>query len=170
MKPHHFQKSKISQICSFEAYEWLQRWIADQYPGYSYPMTPKDYFYRNTKHRQYLSKFIESVIVKVMRSLGADPIKADDKGITVDKTEQVTDVMGRQRTIGSVQWVKNTKARPGRADIVVFYKGMLNLEVKVGNDRQSPDQLREQQRAEQNGEQYIVIKTIDDFLSIISHK
>jgi hypothetical protein len=41
------------------------------------------------------------------------------------------------------------------------------MEIKVGNDRMSELQLIEQKRAISNGEQYIIIKTIDEFIKLL---
>jgi hypothetical protein len=42
---------------------------------------------------------------------------------------------------------------------------MYNFEVKVNKDTQSDLQKKEQARAEANGEIYIIIKTVDDFMT-----
>lgn len=163
----HTQR-KLSKVCSEEAYQWLQDWICKQNPSFPYQMNPMQYFYTNTAHREYLSKWLEAVIVKILRSLGADPIKAPDKGTYRDNSKVVTDVVGFQRKVGSGQWTKNKNVRPGRADIKCYFNSkMHNLEIKVGKDRMSEAQKREQQRAEANGEVYMIIKTIDDFLTLI---
>ncbi len=161
-------RKKLSQVCSLEAYQWLQQWIVDLRPNAKYPPRPEHYFYKNTTHRKYLSNFVESVIVMVMRKKGCDPIKAKDAGKSIDKSKTVTDVLGRTKNIGGRVWVRDKDVKPGRADIVVFYKGQLwNLEVKVGHDRQSDAQRVEQQRALRNGERYEVIRSVDDFLGLI---
>lgn len=167
----HSQR-KLSKVCSEQSYIWLQDWIIEQHPRNPYPDNPMNHFYRNTTHREYLSKWIESVMVKVLRSMGADPQKAPDKGTYRNSSKVVTDALGMQRTIGSGNWTKNKSVRPGRADVTCFFNGslgvgMYNLEVKVGNDRMSDLQIKEKQRAEANGEKYIIIKTIDDFLKLI---
>lgn len=107
--------------------------------------------------------------MKLLRGEGADPIKSFDKGKYIDKSRIVTDVTGGKRKIGTGEFVKSKIVQKGRADIVCFYKGeMLNLEVKVGRDKQSDAQVAEQARAERNGERYIIIKTVDDFLNVFN--
>jgi len=140
-----------------------------------YPMPVSEYYYRNTSHRQYLSKWLESVIVAVLKSHGADPHKAPDRGRRVDKTQVVSDVVGFQKQIGSVIWAKDSRVKVGRADITCFFNGvngigMYNLEVKVGKDRPSKLQLAEKLRAESNGEFWFWVKTLDDFLYICNVK
>jgi hypothetical protein len=162
---------KLSAICTPEAYAWLQQWIINRAPSSRYPLPPEKYFYSNTKHREYLSKFIESVIILVLRNRGADPIKAQDKGRSVDGSKVVTNVLGHERRIGGRIFVKDKNVKPGRADIRVFYGSkMLNLEIKVAHDRMSDAQKQEQQRAEANSERYVIIKTVDDFINLIEPK
>jgi len=165
-------KSKLSAICSNDSYDWLQRWIISRTPNFPYPMKPEKYFYSNTNHREYLSKFIESVMVLVLRSIGADPVKAPDKGKRIDNIEIHKDVLGHQRVNVRSTYVKDKTVREGRADVTCFFKGslglgMYNFEIKVGRDAQSEAQKKEQERCEKNGEFYIIIKNIDDFISYL---
>ncbi len=154
MKQHHFKRSKLSDICSWEGYQWLQKWVSDRHPQYPYAYEPNKYFYTNTSHREYLSKFIEDVMIKVLQGSGADPQKAPDKGRQIRKGNKMI-------------YIKQKGVKRGRADVICFFNGkMYNLEVKVGKDRMSPDQIKEQQRAESNGEEYVIIKTVDDFIKI----
>jgi len=113
--------------------------------------------------------FIESVIVFLLREYGCDPVKAKDKGRSIDKSIQFTDVIGRTRTIGGRVFVRDKDVKKGRADIKCYIgrgkkRGMYNFEVKALKDRQSEDQKIEQQRAEVNGEHYVIIHTVDEFL------
>jgi len=168
MTQKQLNRMKLSAVCSLQAYEWLQKWIIERHPGNPYPGEPKTYFYRNTTHRQYLSKFLESVIIKVLRYKGCSPIKANDAGTYRDTSKTVMDVLGNERKIGSGTWSKAANVARGRSDIVVFYNGdLINYEVKVKFDRMSPDQITEKKRAELNGEKYIVIKTVQDFIDTI---
>ena len=161
---------KLSKVCNEESYKYLQEWIIKQNPNMPYPMDPMQYFYSKTNHRQYLSKWIEAVISKVLKSKGADPQKANDAGTYRDNTKIVTDIIGIQRKIGSGNWTKTSNVKPGRADITCFFKGrMLNLEVKVGNDKMSDLQKIEEIRAKNNNEEYIIIKTIEDFLILLQN-
>jgi len=158
---------KLSKVCSQESYSWLQNWIKEQHPTNPYPMAVKDYFYRNTSHRQYLSKFIESVIIRVLKSKGSSPIKANDAG-TYRDTSKVVDNVIHKHTIGSGHWTKAANVSPGRADIICFFNGsMCNYEVKVGKDIMSLVQKQERNRAILNGEKYYIITSVDDFLKTI---
>jgi len=172
MTQKQLNRMKLSAVCSLQAYEWLQKWIIERHPGNPYPGEPKTYFYRNTTHRQYLSKFLESVIIKVLRSKGANPIKAVDSGKFVDTSKIVTDVTGGKRSIGSGNWVRDYRVKKGTADITCYFNGsmgcgMYNMEIKAKKDVMSDMQKKEQTRAEANGEFYVIIKNVDNFKKIL---
>lgn len=156
---------KLTPVCSEMAYQWLQNWIKAKYPNNNYPLKPDQYFYSNTNHREYLSKFIESVITLILRNEGADVIDSADKGQKIDTSFTSKDVTGREQFIRQSVFVKSGNVNPGRADRKAFVFGrMVNFEVKVAYDKQSDLQLKEQARAEKNGEVYLIIKTVDDFI------
>lgn len=166
MTQNQFKNAKFSKVMSFEAYLYIYL-FAEERNKVLRMKNPMQTFYSKTNHRQYLSKFIESVILKMLRAKGADPVKVQDSGKYIDNSKTVSDILGILRIIGSGEYVKDATVRPGRADVRCFYNGkMYNLEVKVGADRMSEAQINEQQRATLNGEEYVIIKTIDDFLDI----
>lgn len=161
----HTQR-KINSICSEAAYEWLQNWINEQHPG-AYPGTPLNYFYRNTAHREYKSRFLESVILRLCNAKGGRARKPADKGRSIDTSKIVTNVLGQQKKIGGRVFVKNRNVIAGEADIQWIYKGrVISLECKIGSDRQSTVQIAEQKRAIENGEEYYIIKSVDEFIKL----
>ena len=149
MTEKQYRMKKLSAVCSLDAYRFLDQYLKDRAKT-PYPLSVENTFYRKTNHREYLSKFIESVIMRLLRDLGASSIKAPDKGIFRDG-----------------KWTPNFGVKRGRADVICFVWGqMYNFEVKVRKDSQKDEQRAEQQRAEANGEKYVIIKTVDDFLRI----
>lgn len=85
-------------------------------------------------------------------------------GRPIDNRKQVTDVLGRTKTIGSMTWGKST-ATKGSADISATIQGRsVKIEVKIGKDRQSQDQKVYQQNIEKSGGQYWIVKNFDDFI------
>ena len=161
----HTQR-KINSICSEAAYEWLQNWINEQHPG-AYPGTPLNYFYRNTAHREYKSRFLESVILKVCNAKGGRARKPADKGRSIDTSRIVINVLGQQKKIGGRVFVKNNDVRVGSADIEWIYNSkVVNWEVKIGSDKQSTAQIAEELRAIKNKELYFLVKTVDEFIEI----
>jgi hypothetical protein len=85
-------------------------------------------------------------------------------GRPIDNRKQVTDVIGRTKTIGSMTWGKST-ATKGSADISATIQGKsVKIEVKIGKDRQSQDQKNYQAKIEKSGGQYWIAKNFDDFI------
>ena len=85
-------------------------------------------------------------------------------GRPIDNRKQVTDVLGRTKTIGSMTWGKST-ATKGSADISATIQGRsVKIEVKIGKDRQSEDQKVYQTNIEKSGGQYWIVKNFDDFI------
>ena len=85
-------------------------------------------------------------------------------GRPIDNRKQVTDVLGRTKTIGSMTWGKST-ATKGSADISATIQGRsVKIEVKIGKDRQSQDQKVYQSNIEKSGGQYWIVKNFDDFM------
>jgi len=85
-------------------------------------------------------------------------------GRYIDGTKQVTDCIGRKRTIGTGKYVKSTTTN-GTADISATIKGRsVKIEIKWKKDSQSDDQKKYQQSIEKSGGIYIIIKTFDDFI------
>lgn len=59
--------------------------------------------------------------------------------------------------------------KKGRADLQYYKNGVLYLfEIKVGSDRQKPDQRAFQQANEAEGAQYYIIRTVEEYQAIIN--
>jgi hypothetical protein len=81
----------------------------------------------------------------------------------VDGRKQVTDVIGRTKTIGTAKYIPTTGTK-GSADISATINGKsVKIEVKIGKDRQSQDQIQYQQRTEQAGGIYLIAKDFQGF-------
>lgn len=81
-----------------------------------------------------------------------------------DGKKTVTDVIGRQRTIGTGVWTPSTSTK-GTADISATIRGRsVKIEIKWGADRQGDAQKEYQLSIEKAMGIYIIVKTFDDFL------
>lgn len=77
----------------------------------------------------------------------------------VNTTGQYDYKLGRYRRSGSTK---------GVADIMIVHDGkVFNIEVKIGRDKQSKDQIKMQESIEQAGGIYMIIRNYDDFLEQI---
>jgi len=84
-------------------------------------------------------------------------------GRPIDNRKQVTDVIGRTKTIGTMTWGKST-ATKGSADISATIEGLsVKIEVKIGKDRQSEYQKIYQANIEKAKGQYWIVKNFADF-------
>lgn len=91
----------------------------------------------------------------------------ENRGQRKDNREVVTDVLGRQRVIGSVEFI-GSGMRRGLADVKSMIKGVpIDIELKRiyknGKDRQSDHQKLEQERVENAGGQYWIVNSFEDF-------
>lgn len=95
-------------------------------------------------------------------------------GRMVDKSKQVTDCIGRTRTIGSMTYIPTTGVK-GSADISSTIKiitmgqeiGLsVKWEVKWGKDFQSNYQKEYEDKTNKAGGKYYIIKTFDEFIEI----
>jgi hypothetical protein len=70
----------------------------------------------------------------------------------------------RQMPNGEIRWSKSN-TRKGIADIIGSYGGrFLSIEVKIGRDKQSEAQIKEQERITKSGGLYFIAKTFPEFL------
>ena len=102
-------------------------------------------------------------IIDFLQLSGHQAERINTMGRPIDNRKQVTDVIGRTKTIGTMTWGKST-ATKGSADISATINGRsVKIEVKYGNDRQSEDQKKYQESIERSGGQYLIAKTFEDF-------
>lgn len=73
-------------------------------------------------------------------------------------------VQGQRRMIkGRERWVKGT-TRKGTGDVIGTIKGVyVAIEIKIGADKQSPEQIQEQARIERAGGKYFVARDFPSF-------
>jgi len=164
MTKKQYAQKKLSTICTIEAYGQLVALIKEHRPNNPYPLPPETYYYRNTKHREYLSKFLEEVIIRTLSLRGFEAKKVNTRGKMIDQRKTYTDVLGNRKTIGSMTWVKDHTATKGEPDVKSLMYGVtVYWEVKIGADKLSPEQIAFKERGKGR---YIVevVKTVDEFL------
>jgi len=91
----------------------------------------------------------------------------ENRGFRKDNTQLVTDVIGRTKRIGSIEFVSSGMRR-GIEDISATINGKtvaieLKRIYKKGKDRQSKDQIQEQKRVENSGGIYLIVNSFQDF-------
>jgi hypothetical protein len=106
------------------------------------------------------------LIIDWINMSGYHAERINTMGRVIDKRKNVTDVVGRQKTIGSMTYIP-TSGQRGSADISCTLAGgrSVKIEVKIGKDRQSTHQKIYQQQIERSGGVYIIVRSMEDFLN-----
>ena len=147
---------KIDLICSPEAYQFLTDWIRQRYPNQPYLPKPETYFYQNIKHREYLSRWLESVITRILNN--------NDE--TMAKKVETVGAKVKNK-YGEEIWIKKRASKVGEPDIGATVKGRtVYFEVKIGHDRLSDEQLIFHERARKAGCLVFTVRTVDEFIVI----
>lgn len=116
------------------------------------------------KHRDDTANGLTRCIIAYILSKGGQAERINSMGIPIDTRQQVTDIMGHHRTIGSMRWRRSGSTR-GSADISATIRGLsVKIEVKVGKDRQSNAQRLYQASVEQAGGLYYVAHDLTSFV------
>jgi hypothetical protein len=129
----------------------------------SYPNVPK-YAISAPKYEDKTANGLTKCIIEFLQLSNHQAERINTMGRPIDNRKQVTDVIGRTKTIGSMTWGKST-ATKGSADISATIQGRsVKIEVKIGADRQSQDQKIYQDNIEKSGGKYWIAKNFDDFI------
>jgi hypothetical protein len=104
-------------------------------------------------------------IIDFINYSGGQAERISVTGRYIDNSKIVTDVIGRQRKIGSGQWIKSSMTK-GSADVASIIPGgkTVKWEIKIGKDKQSEHQKNYQQSVERAGGYYFSVSSWDDFL------
>lgn len=117
------------------------------------------------KYRDDSANELTRAVIAYTRLMGGMAERVANTGRPVDHRRTVTDVLGRQRTIGSVTWIPGTGTN-GTADIHAVIGGRaVMIEIKHGRDRQSDAQRRYQQTIEAAGGTYLIIRDFEQFMN-----
>jgi hypothetical protein len=89
--------------------------------------------------------------------------RTGNEGRVIDERKTYTDVIGRQKTIGTVKRIPSSGVK-GTSDVKSVINGkMVAIEIKIGLDQQSEAQKSYQKRVEQAGGVYWIVKSFEDF-------
>ena len=107
---------------------------------------------------------LTKLVIKWIELHGGQAERINTMGRMIDKRKVVTDVLGRQSMIGSMQYIPTTGTK-GSADISAVIEGKAyKIEVKYGKDRQSTAQKAYEQSITSAGGIYLIVRTMDDFV------
>lgn len=157
------QKPKKAPYKKPEAVKQLET-MADAEQQRQHPNFPPKYLAKS-KYRDDTANGLTRCIVDYIRLQGGQAERINTTGIPKDTRQQVTDILGRTRTIGSVTW-RTGGGTPGSADISATIRGRsVKIETKIGKDRQSEAQRQYQDAIEAAGGLYYIAKTFTEFVN-----
>ena len=121
------------------------------------------------KHRDDTANGLTRCIIDYIKYKGGQAERINTTGIPIDSRRQVSDITGRTRTIGGVQW-RRGGCTVGSADISATVNGRsVKIEVKIGRDRQSEAQRHYQVAIEAAGGIYYIARNFSDFWKWYQH-
>jgi hypothetical protein len=127
-----------------------------------YPNVPADSL-PPTKYDDKTANGLTRCIIDFLKLKGWQAERINNTGRVIDRRTTYTDVLGRNKTIGSVEWVKGT-GTDGTADVSATIAGKsVKIEIKIGNDKQSQKQKDYQAAIEKAGGVYFVAKSFQGF-------
>lgn len=128
-----------------------------------YPSIPVEYVCINGYSDKTANQLTRAIIAFI-QLMGGQAERISTTGRAIDRQITFTDVAGRTRTIGRIEWIPGTGTN-GASDISATIKGRsVKIEVKM-KDSQSRDQVSYQKSIEQAGGVYIIARSFDGFLS-----
>jgi len=128
-----------------------------------YPSVP-DYAIPIPKYSDSKTNGLTKCVIAFINLSGFQAERISNSGRYIDNKKTFVDVVGRNRTVGSGKWIPGS-GTPGTADISSTIMGRsVKIEIKFGNDKQSPAQKRYQEMIESAGGIYIIVKTFDQFI------
>ena len=127
-----------------------------------YPSVP-DIALPKIEYNERTSNGLSKCILDFVNLSGYLAERTGTEGRVIDNRKTYTDVIGRQKTIGSVKRIK-TSGLVGSSDLKLYINGkIVAIEIKIGRDRQSQAQKEYQERMEKAGGIYLIIKDFDSF-------
>jgi len=115
------------------------------------------------KYRERTANQLTQSVIAFIKLTGGQAERISVSGRTIDHRQTFTDVLGHQRSIGTLQWIPGTMTR-GSADISATIAGRsVKIEIKIGKDRMSDAQRRYQHDIEAAGGIYLTAKDFQGF-------
>ena len=128
-----------------------------------YPEIPTDLFPYKTIKVNSANELTKAVIKFIRLFGGGKAERISLTGRTINTRKTYTDILGHCKQIGSIKYIPSAMTK-GSADISATIQGKsVKIEIKWGNDRQSPAQVKYQSEIEKAGGIYVIVHTYDQF-------
>ena len=153
----------------FTIMNWKDRYYAarEQWYAKEYPQSYKDGYYYNSKMPP-VSKAngLANMILNFCKWMGHDMERNNTTGRYRQGQKHKTDIYAGGYIQEKGTWIKSEKAKGG-ADLKGSIKGRaVQIEIKVGKDRPSDDQLKRQEIARADGAVYEFVSTPEEFFKL----
>jgi len=127
-----------------------------------YPNVP-DYAIPLPKYSDNSANALTKCVVEYILLTGNFAERTGNEGRVIDGRKTYTDTLGQRKTIGEVKRIPSSGTK-GTSDIKAVVNGrMVAIEIKYGNDKQSPAQKRYQEMIERSGGVYLIVRDFDSF-------
>ena len=127
-----------------------------------YPNVPNDCL-PVTIYKDTTANGLTKCIIDFLTLKGWQAERNNNTGRHIDRTHKYIDCIGRNRAIGSYEWVRGS-GTPITVDISATIAGKsLKIEAKIGHDRQSELQKKYQLNIERSGGLYFIAKHFEQF-------
>ena len=128
-----------------------------------YPNVP-DHCIPQPKYSDKTANGLTKCIKDFLNLSGYQAERISSMGRMLDKREIVEDCLGRRKQIGSIQYIKGASTN-GTADVSATIKGKsVKIEVKIGKDRMSQDQIKYRDAIIRAGGIYFIATDFDMFI------
>lgn len=136
--------------------------LARQHFRKRYPSVP-DHAVTVHKYSDKSANGLTKCVIDFLKFSGWQAERISTTGRLVDNRKVVTDVIGRQKTIGSSKWIKGSGTK-GSADLSATIAGRsVKIEIKMPGDRQSSYQKAYQESIEKAGGVYFIARSFQQF-------
>ena len=129
-----------------------------KYPNFPEHARPKP------KYTDKTANGLTKCVIDWINFNGYQAERINTTGRMIDNRTTYQNVLGQNVTIGSTTYIPGTGTK-GSADISATINGRsVKIEVKIGKDRQSPNQVAYQAMIEKAGGVYIIARDFEGFL------
>ena len=151
-----FNRTRFADIGSYDAFKRMYPIIEHKHRLSR--LIPTKAFGKSVK-----TNLLTRVIIELLEESGHSAERINVTGNLKDNRETFIDVIGRRRTIGSIDWIPSN-ATKGIADIMSTVYGIrVGWEIKFGRDRMRKEQKEFRNNLIAAGGYYFIIRNLDDF-------
>ena len=153
MKQHHFNRSKLAELMTFEQYTELNKMhVERQHTPYPVPLNKS---LSNSKGANLLTR----LVIKHAKYSGHEFIRTSNQGTPIidPRTKKLTGWRTSQAGRGKVLDITGN-----------IYGEMIEIEIKYGRDKLSPEQAEHLQSIHDRGGLGFVIRTYSDYIEQVT--